>query len=80
MRGAESRGGADENAADHGQNDDGEAVSGRDVFRPNDDAFPHSGQRKVNRDAAHDQADDAPNHWHAVIREQLDFLHVTPRM
>ena len=56
------------------------AVGRGDVFRLNDDVFPHGGEGVVNRDAAYDQADDTPDDRNAVIREQLDFLHVTPRM
>jgi hypothetical protein len=80
LRGTEERGSADENAADQGKKKDGGAVGGRDVFGLNDNVFPHSGEWVINRDAAYDQADDAPNHWNAVIRVELDFLHVPPRM
>jgi TonB family protein len=40
--------------------------------------LPHRGKRVVHRDAAYDQADDPPDYRNAVIREQLDFMHVTP--
>jgi hypothetical protein len=78
--GAKKRGGADKYSGNHGKKDDGEAVARGDVFGLDDDAFPHDGDGKVKRDAAYYEAGHTPDHRNTVIREQLDFLHVTPRM
>src|SRR6202789_4690197 len=78
LRGSIQGGGAGENTSDQRENDHGEAVLRSYGFGPHDSVSPNESQHEIGSDAAHYQADNAPDQRNAIFREEPDLSHVSP--